>query len=323
MESDFVDINCDHPFGFFEDFILKGGFREFYTKFFTEKIEIEQIEDCSAYFRPKGKMPPGEEYMLYEDLYRQKPDKIPPQKIYFKDELRDRLLPEKKRSLELIAEKIDSLQTKDEIETYLKKIIIRLTLLVNTIKKNPEIKKYVTVLEFFYDIVCNLHDTYLPFFDDNDFPIIKEAIDYFKINETGFKWKYDPERRNTLVLYTILKGNGVIPDDPQTHDKFDIAFSGNEIKEPLKIRWLLTRGKQKNIKPPLKLIIKNTLMDRIKALEDIEDSSLIKKLKVIFVDSEEREIPHMEQLTQIKNTKIPENEQKLVKEIISAKLSVK
>jgi hypothetical protein len=268
MESNFDDIiiNYDHPFGFFEYFFLKGGFQEFHSKFFTKKIEHGAY--WSVYYHPKGKMLPGEEYMFYEASHLKDPDKIP-QKIYFKDEIRDRLLPEKKRSLELIAEKIDSLQTKDEIETYLKKIIIRLGKLATAIKESPEIKKYKEPLEIIYHMVIYLHDTYKDFFSDIKSPYIQEAINYFKINETGFKWKCDSER-NTLVLYTILTRNGVIPDDPQTHEKFDIAFSGDEIKEPLKIRWLLTRGKQKHIKPPLKFIIKNTLMDQIEALEKID-----------------------------------------------------
>jgi len=139
MESDFDDINCDHPLGFFEYFFLKGGFKEFHAKFFTEKID--ERTDYSAYFRPKGNIKPGEEYMLYEDLYRQEPDKIP-QKIYLKDELRDRLLPEKKRSLELIDEKIYSLDQNAEIVSYIKKLLIRLGKLATALKESPEIKKY-------------------------------------------------------------------------------------------------------------------------------------------------------------------------------------
>ncbi|MFA5534980.1 MAG: hypothetical protein WDA19_10825, partial [Mariniphaga sp.] len=168
MESDFDDIDWNHPLGYFEYFILKDGFIEFRDKFFTEKND-EGVY-WSEYYRPNGNIKPGEEYMLYEDYHLNTLGSIP-QKIYFKDELRDRLLLEKKRSFELIAKKIDSLQTKDEINIYFIKLLTRLTSLVEAIKRNPELKKYATILEILYNIVCDLHNTYLPFFYDIQLPL--------------------------------------------------------------------------------------------------------------------------------------------------------
>lgn len=332
-------IDRDHPFGFFEDFFLKGGFREFHTKFYTEEYKSE-IGEWSAYSHPKKNMSTEEEYMLLEGTYYNDPDN--PLRIYFKDELWIHLLNQKKYSCKLIEQKIDSLQQETEIVTYLKKLTIHLFSLASSIKLNSEINKYKAPLRIIYLIINWLNDKYCLFYNGINSPIIEEAIDHqekiitetrilltenkpnFEVPSqnspstiTGFKWKSEPTSKidfaeiyngksdidtKTIKLYTILKKYKVIPDDNITKQEFVLAFHESSLTKPLKIRWLLkTRGNL--TKPSIIRVIKYTLMKRLGVIENIEDrTELAKKLEFIFVDSQGNSIANMFQsLTDVKD----------------------
>lgn len=251
-----------------------------------------------------------------------------------------------KKSYEILRKKIDTLSGSDEIGAYLKKQIVDLSCIVTGIKEDSDINMYKENLEVVNRLDTYIKTTYSPFLTGIIPPINQytseplEKVPYETIvqplvNEpgiikrshdshpslTGFKWKYET-KGNTLLLHMILKKNQVIPDDPTTFDNFVLAFSGETLSEPLRIKWNLVRSKLNNPNPSLVRVIKRTLMERLHVIEDVENGPLSKIIEFVFIGPKDKEIKNVVQtLNQKIADRIPTKEKILVDELVKAPFS--
>ena len=123
-------------------------------------------------------------------------------------------------------------------------------------------------------------------------------------------------------MHDILAKHGVIIDDGDTLENLKIAFSGNPILKPLKIKWLLEKN-GKHPRPVLIRVIKQTLMDDLRVIKMMRNGDLAKALTMIFVDKEGISFPNMiETLSGKVSPKCEILESNLINELKSAQFMI-
>lgn len=278
------ESSINKPLEFFKVFLTSDGFYFYYEGLLSEKDNIIEKYGSSVSI-------PSIEY-----------------------ELNIKFQGESDKSIDFIEEKIASFHfDKSKIESYLIHIVNDFVYIITNNNSISKLSDYPMFRKILYQFIDHLFKRYNAFISPKDFPIYEEAklflqtnIHTFKdqnrndtvqlkdppnskkiIEIRGFKWISDPNR-NTYHLYDFLVANKVIASE-NTANIFEIAFSGEKIEKPLKIRWLY-RTKRGDTKPVIIKVIK-LLMDEMTVIEKIPvQAHLAKTIEVIFVDSDGKPI---------------------------------
>jgi len=313
----------ENPLGFFEYFFIDHGFEEFRDDFHAsgdDEFRVPGVGSPDLVMKAKKRIllilgNLNDEFIANRvtHTYENSPDKWNQENaikiIYFKDALKSKLIYELEISKKFIVKKVKSLALAEgKIVTSLKFVINDLNILILLVKSTKIYLTFSVNLEILYRIVDFIFKQFSVFLTPNDFPIYKEAEAFlFQVEEEktlikwemrkpdqfselkkikednhALKWISDPEL-NTTNLYKILTDNSIIPNDHMTIVKFKLAFSGEQLKQSLDIKWSLE--KRNSIKTPLIRIIK-TLMEELKVIEPMDHAKLAKVLPMIFVNKD-------------------------------------
>lgn len=246
----------ESPLQFFYDFFLKGIYAH-RNKFLNQDpnlsladLEIIEINKKEEFIKTRIFVS-GEWILSIE---------------YYKNALSTLLSEQVKVSIGLIKSQVKEISRSGKsFYFYLDAVLGDLNEIRGIIKKSRFLTKYDSCIGSIYKITSFILETYPSHFKNIESQLIAESEEYNKIIEAdinpskakthktkkrtmnkiiAFQWK-DENPMNTLLLYECLKNNAIEPESG-TSDKLKLAFSGKELKEPLKIKWIFNfRGQVK------------------------------------------------------------------------------
>ncbi len=281
----------ESPLQFFYDFFQKGIYTH-RNKFLNQDpnlsladIEIVEINKEAEYI--KTRIFESGEWILSIG--------------YYKDVLASTLSEQVKISIDIIKSQVKELSREGKsFYFYLDAVLGDLNEIREIVSKSRVSTKYGSCIGSVYKITSFLLKTYPSHFEKNESPVIietktcniekkshkniKEAPNVNKPpkgNILAFKWK-DENPMNTILLYDCLK-SAAIKVETDTLNKFNKAFSGEVLTEPLKIKWILTKS-GKHVKPPLVRVF-DLLINKLELIAPVAgNTQLASKLEYIFVD---------------------------------------
>lgn len=303
--------DLENPIRWFDEFILEGTPERYVRDFFRDaenknlaKLQIDYNNDSYRYV----------EINLLDKWEN---------KIYvtYTNYLMGILAFETHRSCSLIDSNVLSCATEDSIRLLIKKLLNRLKFLSEKVAspKYYQGSKYPIIRETLATLISHIYDAHSAFFPDNmlilientqsanEYPNIsvpeantnqmvandvtatnKDTSSPLKENVKGFSF-INNTGNSIFGLYDILISLDIIKLEETDFVKFSQAFSGNELKAPLEIRWHLL-NQHKSVKVPIIRMI-NHLSDQLQLLKKVSKiSDAACKIENIFVDQDGKKL---------------------------------
>jgi hypothetical protein len=294
----------DKPLQFFYDFFQKGIFAD-------RKKFLEQDPNYEDSYLKIIEINKEKEY-IKTIVWEEEEGRGLENYSYYKDVLSSLLSEQVKLSIGLIESQVKEIsRAGNNFYFYLDAVLVDLNEIKDIVKKLKISTKYDSCIVSIYEIASYLIKNYPNHFEKNKSPVIAETEEYMKgiiadINSinakrleqerrrknkiTAFQWK-DENPGNTLLLYECLK-NIAIKNESDTLGKIKLAFSGEEIKEPLKIKWIFLKN-GKHPKPSL-IRVFNMLINDLKIVAPVSGNpEIANKLEYIFVDQNGKPIQNI------------------------------
>lgn len=274
----------DKPLEFFNYFICENGLSNYKKQFFSGL-------DLETFGFPVIKI--DKMNYTYSYYYANDDGAVEVREVSLFNNIKKTLEAQENISLLFINEKIHFLNDKGiEVTNYLKLILGELSRLSEIIKNKPELLNN-NLNQNIYNIVKKIYDKY-NLFINKQIPIISEALNFKQANQitetkkitnppkeekkvTAFKWKNNPEKSKVLInnVLTTLK---IIEENDIS--KFETAFKGEEIKEPLNIKWKL-KSSHNSYSAALIRFIK--LLIKLNLIDSVDNAEIANKIKKLFV----------------------------------------
>lgn len=228
------------------------------------------------------------------------------QKTSFRDFIYSRCKVEYNKTIRLIDEKILTIPHEDSIGVYINVLLERLKYIRKSILINNEVEKYFQPQKFpdsLEKLLSEKYNSYIkkPKYDLNISPNIILPLEQYqthsitnkqKSNPGTFKWEHKNPEKLSKILYDFLSENKMIETSIVIFSK---AFSGEDSKKPLNIKWTDSTKSNSHVNKITLLYLFLKLTENKMIATAFDSDEMILKLTFIFVDSMGKQLQNWNQ----------------------------
>lgn len=290
--------NIEQPFAFFDRFFSRGGLTALRQKFVDESWAEGDLFDEKNDCRHAQIIMNGKDGSDGGDM------EIGWQRVPFADRLREVLMEELNRSSQLVCSHLDRLKTNDEVELRLKLFLSSLGYYRELVRAYPLYRTYEicsTVIASLKGLILGKYNAFIPKEPLNDpggrnrKEIQKKSVEESRESgQSTLSFEISGEKPLILIakLYVLLTTEGFIPKDTDP-TRFENAFNGSLIHEPLNIKWIAkSRNGQVNKKALLYLL--SHMAEKKLVLENTTNAVFVKQVRMIFCDASGQSLENLD-----------------------------